>query len=157
MKKLLLFIMITLVACSNKKNNNVEITNLLSSSYNIEKGDKLPLNIMLLNKRNIMVSPSQFYDCFKIINNNNEFYISFDENNIIRSIFTYDSSFITQDSIKIGMKFSDVAKLSKQNPYLIKGWAYVIPLKSGWIAAFEISNYHLNIMSCDSTVKWLYK
>ena len=143
MKQLLLFIIIFLVACSNKKNSSIEITNLISSSYKIEKGEKLPTNIKLLNKKNIMVSPSQFYDCYKIINNNKEFYISLDENKIIRTIFTYDSNFITHDSIKIGMKFSDVAKRVIHKPYLIKGWAYVIPLNSGWIAAFEISDYHL--------------
>ena len=87
MRQLLLFIMVFLVVCCNKK-INVEIENTLTLNYNIEKGGYLPPNVKLGYKENIMVSPSQFEDCFKIIMNKNEFYISIDENIKIRSIFT---------------------------------------------------------------------
>jgi hypothetical protein len=104
-----------------------------------------------------MVSPSQFEDCYQVKINNINYLISIDGNNRIKSIFTYDKKFISPDSIKIGMKLSDVIRLSKDKPYLINGWAYVIPLNSGWNAAFEISNYDSNTLSPDSIVKWMYK
>jgi len=140
-----LIILFFFISCNSSKTNSLEI------------GRKVSSNIEMNTKINLMVSPSQFEDCYQVKINNINYLISIDGNNRIKSIFTYDKKFISPDSIKIGMKLSDVIRLSKDKPYLINGWAYVIPLNSGWNAAFEISNYDSNTLSPDSIVKWMYK
>jgi len=54
------------------------------------------------------------------------------------------------------MKLSEITIKQKTELNLIRGWAYVMPLQSGWNAAFEIANYNNNLLS-DSIVKWLYR
>jgi hypothetical protein len=68
-----------------------------------------------------------------------------------------DKSFISSEGIKIGMHYNDIKKSTKNSLILERGWAYTLPLNSGWCAAFEISNYDLPTISNDSTVKWMYK
>lgn len=146
MKKInCIFIIFICISCNTSKTNNLEIDKKFSN------------NLDSTAKVSLMVTPSQFEDCYLVKVDNIDYLISIDINNRIKSIFTYDTKFRSIDWIKIGMKLSEVIEKSKHKPYLINGWAYVVPLNSGWYAAFETSNYESNALSSDSTVKWIYK
>lgn len=140
-----IFIIFIFISCNASQTNNLEVGKEFSNSLDSTA------------KINLMVSPSQFEYCYSVKYNDIEYLISFDTHNRIKSVFTYDKKFTTIEGVKIGMKLSEVIEKSKHKPYLLNGWAYVIPLNSDWYAAFEISDYESNEMSSDSTVKWIYK
>jgi len=145
MKRSIFFLALFIISCNTSKTNNVEI------------GKKLPNNLELKNKINLLVSPAQFEECYKIRIDSIDYLISIDKEKRFKFISTFDKKFISLEGVKVGMKLPDVIQRSKQTLRLINGWAYVLPLNSGWNAAFEISNYDSNTMSPDSTVKWIYK
>lgn len=143
MKKIVwLLVFGVLISCNMKKEKNLNIEKQIPDSIESEV--------------NLLISPSQIAKCYKTNINGIEYIISKNEEQTSRLIFTYDKKFATSEGVSVGMKYSEIKNYSDSNLILISGWAYVLPLKSGWNASFEISQYDDNIMSADSVVKWIY-
>jgi hypothetical protein len=144
MKQSILMLMLFLISCCSIKNNTIEI------------GCVMP-KVEIKSEIKLMVSPSKFEICKEVKFDDIDYLIATDDKNTITKIFTYDTNFMSPDSVRVGMKLSEIMNKQKSELNLINGWAYVIHLKSGWNAAFELSDYDKQAMSADSIVKWIYK
>jgi hypothetical protein len=123
----------------------------------IEIGDELKHLTAVHKGSFIMISSAQLEQSYNVIIDDVNYLICKDMENRIKYIETKDFSFITADSVKIGMSFKEVLKHTNNPPRLENGWAFIVSLNSGWNAAFEISKNDFNKMDFDSTVKWLFK
>jgi hypothetical protein len=82
MKKInCIFIIFICISCNTSKTNNLEIDKKFSN------------NLDSTAKVSLMVTPSQFEDCYLVKVDNIDYLISIDINNRIKSIFTYDTKF----------------------------------------------------------------
>lgn len=123
----------------------------------VEIGDKVTDSITFKKGSFIMISPAQLEVGYTTVIEGIKFTICKDKNNLVKYIETKDNVFITEDSIKIGMSLTEVKKLTNNELRLERGWAFVMPLPSGWNVAFEFSKDDFNKISPDSTIKWIFK
>ena len=71
---------------------------------------------------------------------------------------TSDTNFITPDGFKVGIKFSQIPNILRENIWKEAGWGYVITLNSKWNLGFcEGTSCTDNSPSDTSTVKWIFK
>ncbi len=104
-----------------------------------------------------IISPADMDKIYEIKVDSVEFEVAIDEKSRIKYIQTYNETFITDDGIKVGMTYEQVQKISKDIRTLI-GWAYCIPLPSGWNAAFTVgSSMTEHFPDKDAQVKFLFR
>jgi hypothetical protein len=84
----------------------------------------------------LMTSPSQFRKAYEIEIDRIKFTICPDERGQIAHIVTKSLDFRTAEGIKIGDTYKTVQKITDRSSAKWRGWAFVVPLNSGWKAAF---------------------
>lgn len=129
----------------------------ISNKENIEFGMKIPTTFKLKEKGDILTSSSSFEKAYFLKNNEINYLICKDSENRITYISTDDTNFITEEGIRLGMSINDPLITTKNEIFMEPGYAYILPLKSGWFAEFSISDYDSGIMSPDSTIKLFFK
>lgn len=133
---------------------------ILISSCNAQQkfdiGSEIKDTTTLQKAGKILISPSHIEQSYYTVAEGIQYTICIDSVNRINYILTQDSNYITSDDVKIGMSYDDVRKHTNSQLILERGWAFFVPLNSGWNAAFLITDYD-NPKMVDSTVKWLFK
>lgn len=84
-----IFIIFILISCNTSQTNKLEVGKEFSNTLDSTA------------KINLMVSPSQFEDCYSVKYNDIEYLISIDAHNRIKSVFTYDKKFTTIKGLKL--------------------------------------------------------
>ena len=125
-------------------------------------GQKLPKEILQKQEESppilVMTSASSFNYSYNITVDNIDFFMAVDKDNKIIYIGTTDKNFITSEGINIGSTLQDVMNVSEKSMIKETGWAYYVPLPSGWNAAFtEGEEMTGEEPSEKSNVKWLFK
>jgi len=112
------------------------------------------LNYSILDTLFILVPPTcSITKGYKIIDNEIIFSIVLDKGKKISFLSTVDNGFITNEEIKVGMNYSEIAKMRNDSKVKeVKGWAKYIKLKSGWNAGFPFETDIQN-----SKVTFLFK
>jgi len=107
-------------------------------------------------KSGIIIGDSKFLVKFNtIIKDNVSFGVCRDKNNSVVYIQTKNKNFFTPENVKVGMQLEDVLIITKGRLVNKEGWSYVLPLASGWNAAFGLSED--GTISRYSTVKWIFR
>lgn len=123
----------------------------------IKIGDTLS-NLSSLSKNSYTLNSSgQIIMSYNIFIDGIKYTICVDKNNTINYIETKDKKFETLEGIKLGMTFKSIKDARDKRLNKELGWAYVMPLKDGWNAAFEFSKSNIQEMSSDSTIVWFFK
>lgn len=139
-------ISVVLASCT-KGQNMLYIGNTLSDDF-----------LGKLESELSMTSSGSFTKLHKIKSDNIEYKIAVDTNNKIVYIETKDNNFKTDEGIKIGTSLENVLELTSFNMLEEKGWAFYLPLNSGWNAAFVVGESMTNKKpDNDSKVKWFFK
>ena len=106
----------------------------------------------------ILISSSQFSKAYLVIYDEIYYTIAVNDINKVSFISTEDELFISPESLKIGGSFADVKALTKNKVIKETGWAYYIPLESGWNAAFvEGEAMTDGILRADSEISFFFK
>lgn len=102
-----------------------------------------------------MTGSANIEKCYKVSVDSILYRICVNSNNLISYIETSDSTFQTKEGIKTGMTLSAIRKYNKSDLYLETGWAYILPLPSGWCAAFDYKTESIKSES-EMKIKWLF-
>ncbi len=115
---------------------NQENLYVCSKLYEIGEQFATPI-IELYPSHNLeMTHSSDLSRNYKMQVHNNLYYVSINRKNIVNYIAINDSSFKTEDKLKVGSSMSDVRDITKSEVRQLPGWGYFVPLPSGWNAGF---------------------
>ena len=123
----------------------------------LEIGKVIPDSLILSQGSFILISSGQLKMANNIKINGINYTIVKDKENKINYIETKDKNFNTEENIKIGMLLKEVKKTVTADLKYERGWAYYLPLPSGWNAGFKLSQNDMSKISNDSTITWLFK
>jgi len=123
-------------------------------------GDSFPLDTEDSTKITfyLMTSPSQTSPAIFINVDGIDYILCVDHHDSVCQISVGDTSFVTPEGVKIDMPYYEAAGYASQTTSCSAGWGWVMPLPSGWNAAFCVGK------SCtdhfpDSThpVGWIFR
>lgn len=143
---LLIFFSTSVSFCS-KGNNMLEIGNEVSPDF-----------LKKLDKESSMTASGAITNIYKLKIKNIDYYISLNKDNKIKYIETKDINFKTSEGFKVGTTLGEIQASHKSDILEEKGWAYYVPLKSGWNAAFVEGEFMTDKNpSKNSRVIWFFK
>ena len=100
-------------------------------------GDHLDESIRLTsNNRNILINSSQISPSTTVYVKGIVFKIAWDRDSKINFISTTDSTFYTNENIRINMPLKEIENIQNVEITKMPGWGYYISLESGWFAGF---------------------
>ena len=106
----------------------------------------------------LMTGPSQFDLSFDAEVDGIRYSIAFNKKHIVTFVATTDTAFASPEGIKVGTPMTETFKISGIDSVdRLAGFAYYVPLKSGWNAGFEVVDYDRDILAIDSTVTWFFR
>ena len=141
-------------SCSTLKNENNNNTILLEELPQI-KDDFYPKTDSISY---LMISPSQYSKAYNVYCQNISYNIAINDLNKVIFISTQDEAFVTSENLMIGKLLSDVQSISKNKIITESGWAFYIPLESGWNAAFvEGKSMTSRMLKEDSKISFFFK
>jgi hypothetical protein len=109
----------------------------------------------------LLISPSQFSRAYSVNCKNIHYDIAVKADNHFKKVVyisTDDKSFVTPEKLKINDSLSDVRSVSENEILTYRGWAFVIPLESGWNAAFvEGESMTDGTLNSDSQISFFFK
>ncbi len=106
----------------------------------------------------LMTGPAQFDLSFAAEVDGILYSVAFDKKHIVTFVATTDSAFASPEGIKVGTPMTETFKISGIDSIdKLAGFAYYVPLKSGWNAGFEVVDYDRDILAIDSTVNWFFR
>jgi len=104
------------------------------------------------------ISPSRMYPSYEVSYDDIEYTICVNGNRIINYISTETPDFRTPEGIAVGNTLEKVLEVSQAKLVKEKGWAFVVPLKSGWKAAFiQGASMTEGELAPNAPVIWLFK
>ena len=109
----------------------------------------------------LLISSAQFSRAYSVNCNNIHYYIAVNAVGQFKKVVyisTDDKSFVTPEKLKINDFLSDVRNVSDNEILTENGWAFVIPLESGWNAAFvEGESMTDGTLNADSKISFFFK
>jgi hypothetical protein len=106
----------------------------------------------------MMTTPSQFDPFFIARVDGVSYEVAFNKGRSITFITTSDTTFKSPEGITVGMHMTEALKIAGADGLsTIRGFAYYIPLESGWNAGFGVDDYDREILAEDSTVTWFFR
>ena len=109
----------------------------------------------------LLISPAQFSRAYSVNCKNIHYYIAVNAVGQFKKVVyisTDDKSFVTPEKLKINDFLSDVRNVSDNEILTENGWAFVIPLESGWNAAFvEGESMTDGTLNMDSKISFFFK
>ena len=113
------------------------------SSYitldNLKIGEKIPREIAKSpSKQYLLTSSSDLEQSYETTLNGIRYSIAIDENKRITYIGSFDPDFKTEEGYSIKTTFKEIFT-SINKIELEPGWAFYVPLRLGWNAAFKLS------------------
>lgn len=104
----------------------------------------------------IMAGPSALYKSHTLFLYGAEFTLGVTEKeSVIRYIATEDKKFITNEGFHVGMSYKDIKSRLKKEAIKLPGWAWYIPLESGWNLAFPLGGDGEKLQD-NASVAWIY-
>lgn len=97
-------------------------------------------------------------EMYSISRNGVQFLASLDDRSLVSYIETRSPDFITPEGVRVGLMFHDLPAERQLQLRKEPGWAFVVPLASGWNAAFtQGDTMSEGQLAADATVEWLFK
>ena len=122
-KILMMILILSFIQCSQLKK--------------LQLGDPLPDKIKRRGSNTYMLSSSSNSSLlYRLKFAGIKYEYGVNEKGIIDFISTDDPDFKTEEGFSILSTFSEIVKRVGKNPIKERGWAYYIPLESGWNAGF---------------------
>ncbi len=123
----------------------------------LEIGDLLPPHAVKIGK-NILVTPGLFLRAFGVHVNDEIFLACPDQNDSVVFIQPASNDFKTPEGVKVGDIYFSILRVVPDSTRIVQGWAYVLPLLSGWNAAFCEGEHKTDgLLQDDSEVVFLFK
>jgi hypothetical protein len=121
----------------------------------LQPGQKLGSDVKIINQsKYILSSPGSIEKAYTVIYNGHTYDVILRPDKKIKIIFTNDKTYVTADSIKIGMPYSQIEPLLlNKQPHVYPGWAQFYESKSGWKIAFDFNT----AVTDTSTVRFIFK
>lgn len=124
-------------------------------------GDSVPtwiLDSLGANRRLIMTGRDQSSPMFFANISGRTCVVGYGKDSLVDFLSIYDSEFVTDEGISKGAHLRDVIKAAGATDLQRdSGFAYYLPLKSGWNAAFTIENFAEGTITADSTVSYFFR
>ncbi|MCK5055532.1 MAG: hypothetical protein KAT34_02685 [Candidatus Aminicenantes bacterium] len=132
----------------NRKRHKILMLILIFSFFQcsqlkkLQLGDPLPYKFKGRgNNTYVLTSPSSASLIYKFKFAGIKYKYGVNEKGIIDYISTVDPDFKTEEGFSISSTFSEITKKVGKKLRKERGWAYFIPLKSGWNAAFACGRH----------------
>ena len=164
--KLLIFILLLGLGCSNVKeeNSNQEIE--LAVKTDTLTIIKLPIIGEIIadsikqtsNNRMQLINSSQFSPSTTVYCQGSLFNIAWDNNGKVNYMMTTDTNFVTDNNVKVNVTLKEVKRIQDVEIFSMPGWGYYIRLNSDWFAAFCIdSTCTGRDIEDNDKINWIYK
>lgn len=140
---IILLSLLLLVNCIDKKIPKILVSRKTISSSDLPKIGSIFDHKKFRQSRSkypmyILINANEFaLDKFVVINNVSLSVGIDPDRDTVFFVSTTDEKFITQDSVYVGMSFKDARIKTIDTIFNEPGWAWILPLKSGWNAAFH--------------------
>lgn len=121
----------------------------------LQPGQKLGGDVKIINQsKYILSSAGSIEKAYTVVYNGHTYDVTLNPDKNIKAIFINDRTFMTADSIKIGMPYSQIEHLllNKQS-HVYPGWAHFYDSKSGWKIAFDFNS----AVADTSRVQFIFK
>ncbi|MBK7230633.1 MAG: hypothetical protein IPH97_17595 [Ignavibacteriales bacterium] len=125
--------------------------------------DELPNLNNLFHPRGVpdfslLISSSELSNAYSVNCKNINYYVAVNDFKKVIYISTDDESFVTSEKLNINSTLSDVRNITDNDISIEKGWAFFIPLESGWNAAFVKGESMTDgILDMDSKISFFFK
>lgn len=105
-------------------------------------GQPLKDGIKIIKKEKyILTSAGSIQKAKTVAFDGRSFDVTLDSNGFVKNVFTSDTTFVTENNIKIGMAFKDIKDNLLLQSYLYQpGWAKYYLAKDGWKIAFAFDS-----------------
>ena len=110
-------------------------TVIANQGDDLKLGKRLPHDAKAMGTM-LLTSPAQTRPQYSVTRNGVRFSICPNESQRIVHISTSDPAFNTAEGIHVGTPLNEVRGVAHTTEIAWSGWAYVLPLPSGWNAAF---------------------
>jgi hypothetical protein len=123
-------------------------------------GDYFPLDTedSTMDMFSLMTSPAQFSPAIFISVDSIGYILCVDHLDSVCQISVHDTSFVTPEGVKIDMPYYEASKFASQKTSCSAGWGWVMPLPSGWNAAFFVGDSGTdNFPDSTHPVGWLFR
>ncbi len=163
---IIILILLILFSCSNTTDNKeIRTIDNLTANDTIQLkafptiGDLLADSVIQTsNNRMQLASSSQFSPSTTITHQGLFFDLAWDKEGRLTYLSTTDSSFMTEEKVKLNMTLNEIIKIQDVEILSMPGWGYYIKLESGWFAAFCVdSTCTGRELTVNDKVKWIYK
>ena len=124
----------------------------------LEIGEYLPSDVAD-STQYALISAAQLDPSYQVKVGEFEYNVAtYPDSKLIRYIEIKDKGFVSEEGAHTGMTLSEISKLTTENLIEERGWAYYVPLPSGWFAAFCVGQGCTSgAVVNSSVVSWLFK
>lgn len=98
-------------------------------------GDPLPASVTPRDEL-MMTRSGTWARSYLFVESGITYTLAIDQDNSVSCVSVSDSAFLTSEGIHVGMRALDILSDTTRHVLTELGWAYYIPLTSGWNAAF---------------------
>ena len=104
----------------------------------------------------IFSSGASFDESYQCLIDSHLFLLAKDSDGIVKFVMTEDTTLITPEGIYVGMPIGKASELANSEIFCEPGWACLVQLPCGWIAAIMYVSEDRKIISPDVEIQFLF-